>query len=1830
MPCGSRGGGPESQDWPHGRKPRGTVETCREPIYTETWNDESFECRRAVSGNGFGTGGGIWACWEWCDCMATVSAEHAPHDVRAIRIAIVGNSNSVMQDAYVRVLENTPGWKVTNRSIGSSPNIVLLAFLGREPELDYDFIIIETAVVDSIQAGPLYPRERSLETLELFISHVRRVSRAQIIILTIPTRYALLAPDAYWQEQLYRETAARLGVPILDGFRVVRQLIGQTKMSTVGECLSRTEHLVAAFDLPRNVVPSLAWRGLRERHVRSNALGVSAFVDHAHFSAAMHALVGSILADFIASADSNQGAISDRDRGVPPIPPPVIALDPSTASRVVRTSSLMSRDLIALRIGETARYECPPGYRAYGLLLNQSKTTCFLQLSSPAGSVAFDMRYGPMPFDWIAVVVPIIDRIGDGPVEIMVLDAPPDATACHQLHNTDSRFAPRGAELGELILVREDWRDRAGLPAVGNSTALHLEESTWAKWAIEEASRRAAPVVKSLETDGRFVPAECGTVVANLLAKGTTPLSLADQARLLYLLGMADQLPGFFEASLQNGDQELQRMLEALRTSRLGEVASDADLSGRRDPVDTPASSPNPHRVDFTNNEAPLTIQAITQDKQIVSALSGEKQAVDADDPIVLLERALERSPEQIGLLRDLARAHESRKNWPEAESYWRRYIARDNRHWWTYAALAAALRAQQRDAESDVVLYEGIQQLPAEPQILAETARAAQIRRDFPEAIRMWDLVIARFPRHWIGYRGKAHALAQSDRHAEADQLTETYAPTLPGDIDALHDFARLAERRRDWKQAEAVWRSFLAVDQRAAWSFLALASALREQARYAEAEDVLRDALPRFPNDVDLPTEAARCAEMLGNLEEAARLWRVVATLRPKSPDGPLGETSMLRRQGQTEAADVVVAAAIKRLPDEPSLLEAHGLNAMARNAWTEALTRLETSQRRFPSNDALRKRIFEVRLKIADEGGITPAAAPEHESDAEDRVLVMQFESLGGGGHGCEFGIFQRHFGAEPLGLLRWAEIFQDHLSIALETEFAGIGDPAFTNIFVPNGSTEYWTTDTRYHMAMRSFVLVADVTLDRMRQQVTKRFKFLSRKLADDLRSGTKIFVYKNMKRNLTDAELQRLHTACRRYGNNTLLYIRYEDADHPCGMVVAADDGLLIGYIDHFSHTPDTDEYIGSATDAFLQICRVAYALWQQAGDGAVTPAPAAPRMADTAFAGIVLDAVGLLPARNPAVEEVVSQDSALPGRREDCLYRIDLLTRQGKTVEARAEISDLIGQGANNDDLLHRVVKLSFTDDGFEWARGIWPQLANTIPDRQKLSHEAYLLVRQNHHNRDCQFLLTWMMSDPWSDRISELPLLVRVISQSRGTAQSQVVDELVVRDLHLVVDPMMRRVVRCMLHLYSDPNDYEKLVADILERATEHDMPKELLITLAGSGRPHAALVDAISRQLRALIETPLPLPRSADARIYLLIVVGDVLFPACAAALLAKLAGERTPSDEAATLSGVLSTMAHARRQALVSPALHSRSRLKICLCLSGQLRGYEAAFGSWRDMGLWNHDVTVVAHVWRDIGLRPPDNKYNASRAFSGEFLTVYQDVLESRGWLHVSENYPTLLRQLTAANHVDEQELRKLYASDAIVVEDEARPEFSRKGNFWKMYYKVKMAHQLGRSVCPDADLYIRARPDQDMSTFSAFDWRDLDKRANLDGVVFTDSKRFFAPPWVWMDDRLAIGSGRCLDIYAAAFDHVADGSAGRLYGYPTEYLPHSCFASTTQYFNIGVESLSHAQSFRLLNPPSMGSKEVARLIRSDMLARPEIAADTIFLSALERDVGSRSV
>ncbi len=581
----------------------------------------------------------------------------------------------------------------------------------------------------------------------------------------------------------------------------------------------------------------------------------------------------------------------------------------------------------------------------------------------------------------------------------------------------------------------------------------------------------------------------------------------------------------------------------------------------------------------------------------------GEAEAV--------LAELVQHFPEQPNALHDLARLSERRADWASAESWWRAYVALDSRHWWSYAALASAVCRQGRDAEAEAILHEGLARFPDQADLLAEYARFAETRNDWAEAIRRWDDVITRYPAAWAGYGGKVAALARMGHDAEADAALLAYGALLPEDPGALHDLGRRAERVQDWQAAEAAWRGFLRHEQRMDWGYIGLAQALARQDRLAAAARVLDDAMQRLPGSAELAIQAARVSEARGRFAEAAAHWRNVARLSPTTPDGAIGEASALARLGDSAAADAVIEAAIARLPDAPALYEAHAQNALTGGDRQAALARLRAGQQRFPDVPVFATRIADIQAQPEEPADDRIDPPPDPQADRV-RALLLAFQSLGGaGGHGGEFATFQRDQGADPLGLLQWADALPDELAQALEAEFAGMGEPDQSDIFIPTDTVpaEYWITDRRYGMTMPCFIRADEVPPDQARHEIEKRLRFLRGKLIDDLRSGSRIFVYLHSKRTVTAPELDRLHAAMQRYGETTLLYIRPEDPRHPSGTVVWDRPGLLLGSIDHFTHAADTDRYLGVSSDSLLSLCGQAHTLWleRQAGQQVVPP-----------------------------------------------------------------------------------------------------------------------------------------------------------------------------------------------------------------------------------------------------------------------------------------------------------------------------------------------------------------------------------------------------------------------------------------------------------------------------------------------------------------------------------------------------------------------------------------------------------------------------------------------
>ncbi len=178
-------------------------------------------------------------------------------------------------------------------------------------------------------------------------------------------------------------------------------------------------------------------------------------------------------------------------------------------------------------------------------------------------------------------------------------------------------------------------------------------------------------------------------------------------------------------------------------------------------------------------------------------------------------------------------------------------------------------------------------------------------------------------------------------------------------------------------------------------------------------------------------------------------------------------------------------------------------------------------------------------------------------------DDRSLMLGFESLG---DDCEFGFAQRGAGAEPLSLLRFGGIRLHRLHEALDTDFAGIDEPA--NLAVRGGPGEYMVHQTHYRYSYHTFVDSASMSPDELLARELVRLGFCRRKLLEDLEDGDKIFVVKSsVNPGLHLDEVAPVAEAVARHGPGIVFWARLADDQHPAGQLRWHGPNLVSGRID---------------------------------------------------------------------------------------------------------------------------------------------------------------------------------------------------------------------------------------------------------------------------------------------------------------------------------------------------------------------------------------------------------------------------------------------------------------------------------------------------------------------------------------------------------------------------------------------------------------------------------------------------------------------------------------
>ncbi len=492
-------------------------------------------------------------------------------------------------------------------------------------------------------------------------------------------------------------------------------------------------------------------------------------------------------------------------------------------------------------------------------------------------------------------------------------------------------------------------------------------------------------------------------------------------------------------------------------------------------------------------------------------------------------------------------------RDWTEALKRWSDVCDRFPDHPYAYAASASVLLEFGRLDEAEMLLAEATRMFPDDVTVGVHFANIASARDDRVAAITRWSALLDRFP---------------------DDPFLRTEAPTVIAalrsamtqfDVAALREKVIQAQANADWSSAIRVCELILRIDQVEHFGLLMLGIAQREHGLFDAADKTLRQAISLYPDNAENRANYAEVAAKRCDWPEAATRWQAVLDSYPGPNSFDVLAAVAFREAGLHEKSGYLLKRALEESPNDIALNIHSARLAEAEGDWKTAVQWWDRAHRLAPDDLNVRNArgdaIWHAGLSNSQ---IASQSEPREAAPESLRDLALAFEGLG---DNCEFGSIQRRAGVEPIGLFRFAAVHPPTLIKLLDNDFDVLGDPEQTYLD-PTESGEYLVRDKRGYYQLHSFIRVNAVDADKFLAEQIRRINFLKRKLISDLNAADKIFVYKQSKAAITDAELLGIHQAMQRFGDNTLLGMRLADENNPAGSISVLRNRLYVGYLAH--------------------------------------------------------------------------------------------------------------------------------------------------------------------------------------------------------------------------------------------------------------------------------------------------------------------------------------------------------------------------------------------------------------------------------------------------------------------------------------------------------------------------------------------------------------------------------------------------------------------------------------------------------------------------------------
>ncbi|EGR4458266.1 hypothetical protein PY199_002480 [Vibrio cholerae] len=297
--------------------------------------------------------------------------------------------------------------------------------------------------------------------------------------------------------------------------------------------------------------------------------------------------------------------------------------------------------------------------------------------------------------------------------------------------------------------------------------------------------------------------------------------------------------------------------------------------------------------------------------------------------------------------------------------------------------------------------------------------------------------------------------------------------------------------------------------------------------------------------------------------------------------------------------------------------------------------------------------------------------------------------------------------------------------------------------------------------------------------------------------------------------------------------------------------------------------------------------------------------------------------------------------------------------------------------------------------------------------------------------------------------------------------------------------------------------------------------------------------------------------------------------------------------------------------------------KPRLKLAVCVSGQLRGWENAFRSWKKIGFGDCDVTYIVHTWKDSGGGapiPPKDERALPIAFQKVFRSTWNKIGEEK----MLSQYPEFFSMWPqSGTEVEVCDLKRVYGTEHVYVDDDSIEPFRNMSNSEKMYYKISECQKVADNIGIDFDLIVRIRPDLEFIDNKQIDWHGIYQDCTYRRVLFCEaySNYFFPGIGFCMPDHFAIASPDVMRGYASAYEMTKKHSSSENFNltqFPQDFIAHRNVAYSTIYNGAIVESIALPCRF---SPAFKPSKEmILKAIRQDATGRNN-AFDEILINAL---------